>query len=345
LSRLEILASEGWSGGAITVGGVEMVGRSHSFLESLRLLAMLGRSEATVLIEGETGTGKELVARAIHGVSERASQPFVAVNCAALPMELMENELFGHEQAAYTGATSCQHGLVRTAEKGSLFLDEVDSLPLPAQAKLLRLLECGEYRPLGSPRLATADVRVIAATNADLRKAARCGRIRPDFYYRLNVLPIRLPALRDRHGDIPLLADYFLKRFAGRRQRSLPVLSRSVLPRLEQHDWPGNVRELEHVMHRALILAEQTEQILPQHVQLAYGESARSCSPTSFQQAKAEAVNRFERSYLEHLLQEHGGNITRAATAAKKHRRALWELIRKHGIDVERFRNPPASTS
>ncbi|HEX9671582.1 MAG TPA: sigma-54 dependent transcriptional regulator, partial [Thermoanaerobaculia bacterium] len=291
---------------------------------------------------GETGTGKELVARAIHYLSPRAQKPFIAVNCGAIPVELVENELFGHERSAYTGASTPQHGVVHEAEGGTLLLDELDSLTPLAQVKLLRFLQEKEFRPLGASRAQRADVRVLAAANGDVESALREGRIRQDLYYRLNVIPLHLPALRERREDIPGLARHFLRKYAGGREHPPPKLSPRALQLLLDHDWPGNVRELEHVIEGALVLSQDAALVRSQHVVLsrAGGRSGREGAGENFQQAKARAVARFEASYIRELLQLHQGNISRAARAAEKNRRAFWELIRKHGIDARTFRAP-----
>jgi len=324
-----------------TLGLRHMVGESRSFLDVIEKIPLLARCEASVLMSGETGTGKELVVRAIHYLSPRAKKPFIPVNCGAIPTELVENELFGHNRSAYTGAVVAQAGLIEEAEGGTLLLDEVDSLPLLAQVKLLRFLQEREYRALGSTRLYKADVRVIAAANADLEQAVTQGRLRQDLYYRLNVIPLRLPALRERREDIPLLASHFLHKHATRMGRLEPRLAPGSLQALLSYDWPGNVRELEHVIERAVVLSQEEEQILPGHIALPRAECFDG--PEEFRKAKARAVAQFEASYIRGLLVSCQGNITRAAHAAGKNRRAFWELIRKHGIDAEPFRpgSPP----
>lgn len=317
------------------IGLARMVGQSRAFLDVIGKIPVIARSEAGVLLRGETGTGKEVVARAIHYLSPRSAGPFVPVNCGAIPVDLVESELFGHERTAFTGAQQPRAGLIEEAGKGTLFLDEVDSLPPLAQAKLLRFLQDKEFRRLGSTRLRVGDVRVIAATNADVEAAVAGGKLRQDLYYRLNVISLCLPALRDRREDIPLLAHHFLEKLAGESASRPAGFTEEALAALLHHDWPGNVRELEHVVHRAVVLSDgpwigRGDLDLP---------SARDTTfPESFQKAKAKAVANFEKSYLEQLLSTHRGNITRAASAAAKNRRAFWELIRKHHIDTARFR-------
>jgi two-component system response regulator GlrR len=297
----------------------------------------VARCDASVLISGETGTGKEVIARAIHHLSPRCRKPFLAVNCGAIPTDLVENELFGHERSAFTGASSQQDGVVQEAEGGTLLLDEIDSLPLLAQVKLLRFLQEKEYRPLGSSRTRKADVRVLAAANSDLESAVRQGRMRQDLYYRLNVLPFHLPPLRERREDIPRLARHFLAGFTAGRERSSQGFSPHALQALLDYDWPGNVRELEHVIERAVVLSRGGDLIREQSILLPRA-AAGAPAAESFQKAKARAVARFEASYIRDILLAHQGNISRAAKAADKDRRAFWELIRKHGIDASTSR-------
>jgi two-component system response regulator GlrR len=313
-----------------------LVGESPSFLAVLERIPLVSRCDASVLISGETGTGKEMIARAIHHLSPRSRKPFLAVNCGAIPTDLVENELFGHERSAYTGASSQQDGVVQEAEGGTLLLDEVDSLPLLAQVKLLRFLQEKEYRPLGSSRTRKADVRVLAAANGDLETAVRQGRMRQDLYYRLNVLPFHLPPLRERREDIPRLAHHFLACYSAGRERPSPGFSTHALQALLDYDWPGNVRELEHVIERAVVLSQDGDLI--HEVSILLPRAAAAPAQESFQKAKARAVARFEAAYIRNLLSAYQGNISHAAKAADKDRRAFWELIRKHGIDARSFR-------
>jgi two-component system, NtrC family, response regulator GlrR len=291
------------------------------------------------LIAGETGTGKELCASAIHYLSARAGHPFVPVNCGAIPVELMENELFGHNRGAYTGAGASQTGMISEASGGTLFLDEIDCLPLAAQVKLLRFLQNREYRPLGSNRIYQADVRVIAASNADFPEAIKSGRLRRDLYYRLNVLSLHLPPLRERRDDIPLLARHFLVKYANEFGKQAEDFSPSALRKLVRYDWSGNVRELENHIERAVALNESriinaNDLDLPVEI-----SSTLITQPMPFQEAKARCVEQFERDYLQELLRRHQGNITKAAYTAGKDRRAFWQLIRKHKIDARIFKS------
>jgi transcriptional regulator with PAS, ATPase and Fis domain len=234
-----------------------VLGTSPRIREIFQLLEMVAPSEATVLILGETGTGKELVAQAIHRNSLRAAGPFVAVNCAALPETLLESELFGHERGAFTGAANRKDGRFVLAHHGTLFLDEVGELTLPIQAKILRVLQAREFEPLGSTRTVKVDVRIIAATNRDLETMLREGRFREDLYYRLNVFPVVLPPLRERQEDLPGLAEFFLKKFGEKNRRAGISLSPEVLEAFRGYAWPGNIRELENVMERAVIVCQE----------------------------------------------------------------------------------------
>ena len=317
-----------------------LLGGSPAFQRQMRRLPLMAACEAGVLILGETGTGKELCARAIHYTSARARGPWVAVNCGAIPGELVEDELFGHVRGAYTHAHAARSGLVAAAEGGTLFLDEIDSLPLAAQAKLLRFLQEKEYRAVGSSTLRRADVRVIAASNGQLDRQVAQGRFRQDLLFRLNVLAVHLPPLRERREDIPTLALHFFDQAQREAGRSLGGLTPAALRRLMDHDWPGNVRELKHAIERAVLLCEggllRAEDIefdgaTPHPAGAESGED-------SFRDAKARAVQSFERQYLLRTLAASGGNITQAARIARKDRRAFFELIRKHAIDAAQYR-------
>lgn len=312
------------------------VGSSAAFLRQVEKLPTFAGCNAGVLILGETGTGKEVFAQAIHYYSARASRPWVAVNCGALPTELIENELFGHVRGAYTTAHGERAGLVREAEGGTLFLDDVDCLPQAAQAKLLRFLQEGEYRAVGSNAVLRADVRVVAASNRRLGELVASGAFRQDLFFRLNVLTLQLPPLRERRDDIGALALHFVREFAAQFGRAPPALSARALQKLLLHAWPGNVRELRHVIERAVLLAREPV-LAPEDIDLG-GEEAALLDADSFRAAKARLVENFERQFIENLLAEHHGNVTHAAQAAQKNRRAFFELMRKHHIEPERFR-------
>ncbi len=313
-----------------------LVGTSAAFTAVTAKIPAVAGCDAGVLVLGETGTGKELFARAVHYLSRRRSKPFVPVNCAALPVELVENELFGHERAAFTGATSSEPGLIAEAEGGTLFLDEVDSVPLAGQAKLLRFLETKEYRRLGSPQLRRGDLRLVAAANCSLEQAVASGRFRRDLYYRLNVVQLVLPPLRDRLDDVSILARHFLDRYAREFDRPLTGFSPEAMHRLLAHAWPGNVRELQNTIQRALILTEGRDGLVAAEDIDFQGQEL--APPESFKAAKRRAVADFERRYLETTLALCLGNVSHAARTAHKDRRSFWALVKKHGIDVGRYR-------
>jgi DNA-binding NtrC family response regulator len=318
------------------LGLKRLVGESPVFLGEINKIPVVANGDASVLISGETGTGKELCARAIHYLSRRSGKAFIAVNCGAIPVELLENELFGHAKGAFTGAGSSQDGLFREADGGTLFLDEIDCLPLAAQVKLLRFLQDKEYKMLGSTKICRADARIIAATNIDLENAAREGKFRSDLFYRLNVVPVALPPLRGRREDIPLLARHFLEKYAFEYEKDVFDFTAEAIRILLLHNWPGNVRELENVVERAVIFAMQKD-IQYDEIVLSRSEPLWQQAP-SFKEAKAVAVKEFETKYIHELLLAHCGNISKAAKAAQKNRRAFWELIRRHKIDVQNFR-------
>jgi DNA-binding NtrC family response regulator len=309
----------------------KFLGESPLFLKAIQQISKLAKFDANVLITGETGTGKELCARAVHHLGPRADHPFVPVNCGAIPSELVENELFGHDSGAFTSATTAIRGLVHDAEGGTLFLDEIDCLPLKTQVKFLRFLQDQEYRPLGSRKTCRANVRIIAASNADLEGIVGAGKFRSDLFYRLNVLPLKLPALRERREDIPILARHFAAKFAKEFSTKAKELSDSALEKLMAYEWPGNVRELENIIERAVILSERAL-IMSDDICVPTRESP--AGPTSFKALKAHAVAEFEATYIRRLLASNDGNISKAARAAQKDRRAFWQLMRKHGIVV-----------
>ncbi|OLE50901.1 MAG: hypothetical protein AUG51_25710 [Acidobacteria bacterium 13_1_20CM_3_53_8] len=312
-----------------------LIGKSSAFLEEINKIPLLAKCNASVLIAGETGTGKELCARAIHYLGPRAHKPFIPVNCGAIPADLVENELFGHERGAFTGAKNSKIGLIQEADGGTLFLDEIDCLPLLSQVKLLRFLQEKEYRPLGSTKVCQADVRVIAATNSDPEEAVKAGKLRQDFYYRLNVIPLLPPPLRARREDVPGLARYFLHKFAAELDKPVAGFSIEAIQSLVAYDWPGNVRELEHIVMRAVALSTQP---LIRAADLTLPNRNPKLLLESFKGAKNKVVAEFEKSYIKKLLLMYDGNISRAAQAAQKNRRAFWQLIRKHRIDVKSLR-------
>jgi two-component system response regulator GlrR len=317
------------------VGLQNIVGKSPVLLAEVKKLPRIAACDAPVLIRGESGTGKEVFARAIHYLGARAGRCFVPVNCGAIPEQLVESELFGHRRGAFTGAVRDRIGLIEEADGGTMLLDEVDTLPLPSQVKLLRFLQDGEFRPLGSSKPCRATVRVIAAGNADFEQCIHERRFREDLYYRINVLRLVLPPLRERQADLQLLAHHLLEKQALLLGCSVKTLTARALECMLSYPWPGNVRELENVLTRALVFAEGTE---IQAEDLSLPVSLEKSKDESFRKEKARVVLAFERDYLQKMLDRHQGNITHAAQAAAKNRRAFWELLRKHGLSLDRKR-------
>jgi DNA-binding NtrC family response regulator len=314
-----------------------LVGQAACFVRQVNKIPLFASADAPVLIAGETGTGKELFARAIHYHSARNGKPFVPVNCAALPDQLFENEMFGHVRGAFTNAFAHQQGLVAEADGGTLFLDEIDTLSPAAQTKLLRFSQDRQYRPLGSAKSAVADVRIIAATNTDLKRHVEERRFREDLYYRLNILSLAIPPLRERLVDVPALVAHFVRQAANEAGRGPMSVSPSAFQRLVRYAWPGNVRELEGIIQRAVVLSP-SRMLEPEHFDLPLPPGRHATHATaSLREAKASAVRDFERSYLMGLLAACKGNVTRAALAAGKERRALQRLLDKHGLDRRVF--------
>ena len=311
------------------IGLKQIIGESPTFLAEVQRVPRFARCNATVLISGESGTGKEIFARAVHYLSSRADQPFVPVNCGAIPENLVESEIFGHKRGAFTGAWSDHAGIIGEAEGGTLFLDEIDGLTRQAQVKLLRFLQDGGYRSVGSQQTVHANVRVVAAANADFSQIVREGKFREDLFYRLNVLALTLPALRERRDDILLLARHFLHQQAALAGKPPKNLSLAALNRLLSHSWPGNVRELQNVLTRAEVLSDH-DTIEPSDLGLP--DDSTAANEQSFQTMKSRVVRRFEHDFLKTALRAREGNITHAARAVKMNRRAFWGLLRKHGL-------------
>jgi DNA-binding NtrC family response regulator len=327
-----------------------IVGRSASLLAALADLPGIAACQAPVLITGETGTGKDLVARALHYGSRRRSGPFVPVNCGALPESLFENELFGHVKGAYTHALGPQLGLIARANQGSLFLDEIDALSLHSQVALLRFLQDGHYSPLGSGTDRHASVRVLAATNRPLGHAVLQGQFRDDLFYRLNILEITLPPLRARDGDIRLIADGILARLAREEHRSPKRLSEGAMRAIERQAWPGNVRELEAALHRAVVTTPGPvirtwppgRDAKPRATAFTGGDEASdevAEEGVPFHTAKLAAIRNFEQRYLRRLIDAAAGNVSAASRMAGTERRTLGRLLSKHGIDPATYRN------
>ncbi len=314
----------------------DIIGNSRAMQEVFGLVAQVADSNTTVLIHGETGTGKELVARAIHKNSPRLRGPLVQVNCAAIPDTLIESELFGHERGAFTGALHQRRGRFEEANGGTIFLDEVGELSAAAQSKLLRVLQERQFQPLGSSRMIRVDVRVITATNRNLEQDLATGRFRPDLFYRLNVFPIFLPPLRDRAGDILLLADHFVMKYAKEMAKPVKKVSPAVSDVLLAYNWPGNVRELENCIERAVLLATGNT------IELAHlppSLQSRTRSGESREQGKLNtAVETQERALIIGALKETAGNQTKAAKLLGTTKRIIQYRIQKLGIDARQFR-------
>jgi two-component system response regulator GlrR len=320
----------------LELGLSQLIGNDSQFLEAIEKIPIIALSDAPVLVSGETGTGKELCVRAIHDLSTRTDSPFVPVECGTIAEHLAENEFFGHARGAFTDAHSDQKGLVAMAEGGTLFLDEIDALSLPIQSKLLRVIEEGRYRPLGSDKFSWANIRVIAATNRNVELLVREQRFRSDLYFRLNVFQLCLPALRQRREDIGLLARYFLEKFSRAAGKQPKSLSPAALRMLERYDWPGNVRELRNIMQRAWQFCPGS-QILTSHIFLPRAVE-ETVPATKFRYSKALVIERFERDYIKNLLHRHKGNVARAAAEAGKDRRSFRRLMAKHDINRHEFR-------
>jgi two-component system response regulator AtoC len=320
-----------------------LVGRSAPMREVCRLLEQAGKLDITVLVSGETGTGKELAARAVHDLSGRKGRRFVPVNCGALPAELVESELFGHARGSFTGATGMKRGLFEEAEGGTIFLDEIGELPLPVQVKLNRVLQEKELRRVGETTPIKVSVRVIAATHRELKAEVQAGRFREDLYYRLAVFPVVMPPLRDRREDLPLLAGHFLAKHARVLGRPLTGFSPEALEALTGWGWPGNVRELENAVERAVALSQGNiieRRDLPAELSgaPAGAASAEGLARLSYREAVDLARDRVTREYLVALLRELDGNVTRAAERAGVARESLHRLLKRYGVRSDDFK-------
>ncbi len=316
-----------------------VVTHSPQMADILDQVRKVAPTEANVLVLGESGTGKELIARCLHSASSRSQGPFVPLDCAALPENLLESELFGHEKGAFTGATSSRMGLIQAASKGTLFLDEIGNLPPHLQAKLLRVLQERQYRRLGGRELAEVDARFVSATNRNLEEMLRQGTFREDLFYRLHVVTIHLPPLRERSCDIPPLAQSFLKECPDSERKGVRGISSASMLILENYSWPGNVRELRNAVFRAVSMTESnqiTSLDLPPEILEAMGHQTRLAG--RFRQAKQQVVKQFEESYLRELLAGARGNISLAARQSGMKRSALHRLLHKHALHPSDFR-------
>ncbi len=310
-----------------------LIGDSTHMRNVRRLLLAASESDVPVVIHGESGTGKELAARAIHELGARRARPFVAVNCASIPETLFEAELFGHERGAFTGAVQRREGMFRAAEGGTIFLDEIADIPLTLQSKLLRVLQERVVQPLGTDKTVRVDVRVVSATNLDLRTLVAERKFREDLYYRLRVLDIRLPALRERGGDLPFLVGHFLARFGVESRAKRVEITPRVWAALSAHAFPGNVRELEHALQHALALCGDGPidlQHLPDELSGRQVGDMRECDEPIA--SLAEARTQFEREYLARALERANGSKTRAAEMLRISRKSMWERLKRHGM-------------
>jgi two-component system response regulator GlrR len=331
IERALALHGGGPMAGAADAWREEIVTRSSLMEDLLSKVQRVASGDASILIQGESGTGKELLARAIHRASPRATHPFVAINCGAIPETLLESELFGHVKGSFTGAIADQQGLFVAADKGTLFLDEIGDMPVTLQVKLLRVLETREVRPIGSTRSQAIDVRIVSATHRDLLHEKAEGNFREDLYYRLNVVAFKLPTLEERREDIPLLAAHFLAELAPRYAREQPSFSPEALELLVKASWPGNVRQLFNVVEQSIALCA-TEVIPRTFVEQAIQVEMREL--TSFEDAR----RRFERDYLTRILKLTHGSVTQAAKLARRNRTEFYKLLQRHGIEAALFK-------
>jgi DNA-binding NtrC family response regulator len=315
----------------------KIVGSSQAMKSLVEKLKIVASTDSTVLVTGESGVGKELFARTVHNLSERRNHHFIPINCGAIPPNLLESELFGYKKGAFTGAYADKTGLFEEANGGTIFLDEIGELPSQVQVKLLRVLQEREIMPIGGTHTKKIDTRIIAATNKDLKAEVAQGEFRKDLYYRLNVITLKIPPLKERKEDIPLLINYFLAKFSEKYKKNIRGFSENAMTHLIQYSWPGNVRELENIVERSVILAhEDWIEIanLPSDV-LEQDSEWLDSSVLPYKKAKEN----FDREYLTHILDHTGGNVKRAAELAQKHRTDLYDMIRKYNIDVDSFRD------
>jgi len=318
-----------------------IIGHDSKMVAILKLITHIANTEATILIQGESGTGKELIANALHYNSSRKDKPFVPINCGALPENLLESELFGHQKGAFTGAIADKPGWFERAEGGTIFLDEVSEMSPELQVKLLRVLQTGEFSRVGSTEIRYCNLRIIAATNQNLKNLVIAGKFREDLYYRLNVIDIELPPLRERKGDISLLAHHFINVYGKKYQKMNLLLSRDAEVCLLAYDFPGNVRELENIIQRAVVLAEGST-IEIQHLPVSVGPAMTSQElkdkPSTFKLAKQRMIEKFECEYIMDCLKAAQGNISRAAQIAGIHFKNFYAKMVKYGIDPHVFK-------
>ena len=320
-----------------------IIGKSVAMQRVFDVIRKVADTDLTVLIRGPSGTGKELVANALHYNSPRRSKPLIKVNCAAFSQELVESELFGHEKGAFTGAVSARDGKFEIADGGTLFLDEIGDMRLETQAKILRVLQEKEFERVGGNRTIKIDVRILAATNQDLEEQVRNGSFREDLYYRLKVVPIVLPALRDRPEDLPPLIEHFLAGVTTRLQRGPRTIAPNAYRVLLEHEWKGNIRELEHAIEQAVVLSSGSEIQLADFAALAPASALSEPPPAAgvaatFKEAKQELIERFERQFIVDALARHGGNVSRAAEEMGMYRQHLQLKLAEYGIDPALYR-------
>ncbi|MGA2517334.1 MAG: sigma-54 dependent transcriptional regulator [Thermodesulfobacteriota bacterium] len=309
-----------------------IIARSEKMRKVLELVSRIARTDSTIYISGESGTGKEVIAKAIHLASERRDRPFVDINCAAIPETLLESELFGHERGAFTDAKRSYQGLFARSHQGTIFLDEIGDMSLSIQAKLLRVLQEKKFYPLGSGKPVEVDVRVIVATNRDLEAKVKNGSFREDLFYRIHVVPIDLPPLKERKEDIPLLAEHFLSKISQRMKKDMKGISAMAMQKLMLYDWPGNVRELENTIEHAVAITQHD--VISEEIVLSTKDLPRkSLKPFK------EAVEEFKRGYVVRLLEFTKGNVSKAAELAGKYRADFYGLVKKHNLKPEDFKN------
>lgn len=312
--------------------GQSIIGQSEAMKRVFEAVALSAETDSNVFISGESGTGKGLVAKALHQLSERKDKPFVPINCAAIPATLLESELFGFEKGAFTGAIANKKGLFVQADGGIIFLDEISEIPPPMQGKLLKALEEKEFYPLGSHRTVKVDIRIVSASNKDIEKEVEKGTFRGDLFYRVHVIPIRVPPLRERKEDIPLLVEHFLEKVAGKLKKPVKTLSPAALQRLMIYSWPGNVRELENMIECAVVMTP--EEVIPEEMIILPGQEM---GETAFKTLKASKKD-FEKNYLIQLMKISRGNVSQASKLAGKYRADLYELLEKYRINPLDFR-------
>ncbi|MCP4582087.1 MAG: sigma-54-dependent Fis family transcriptional regulator [candidate division Zixibacteria bacterium] len=318
---------------ANSLGMKEIIGNSEQITESMDLVTKVAQSDTTALFLGESGTGKELFARAIHKLSNRNKGPFVAINCAAIPRELLENELFGSEKGAYTGSVARKMGKFEIADGGTIFLDEIGDMDMSLQAKLLRVLQEKEFERLGGTKVISVDVRIVVASNVDLKEAINKGSFREDLFYRLSVFPITLPPLRDRRGDISTLANYFIEKYCRDMNKKPKKLSQDSQNLLEKYHWPGNVRELENTIERSIILCTG-KTITPEHlaIRLPSASEIRLREGAGLKEVGAHAQAKAEKGLIKRVLSQTNGNKRKAAEILKVDYTTLFEKLKKYGI-------------